>query len=220
MNHGALTLDRLVRVSDDQESSTGAPAPAKRGRPRQAGKNEQILGAAQQLLAECGFAAFTMDAVATRVGASKATIYRRWASRTQLLAEAINTLEWSAKAPDTGSLRADLIALADVWFAEDPQRDAIFVNLLAALPQDDTLHELYISKLAGPRAELVKQVLDQAAARGELATTAAVERTRGIIPGLVFHRLAVERLPVDRAYITSLIDHVVLPVLQRCAINA
>lgn len=72
-----MTLARLVRVSDDQESSTPAPAPAKRGRPRQAGKNEQILGAAQQLLAECGFEAFTMDAVATRVGTSKATIYRR-----------------------------------------------------------------------------------------------------------------------------------------------
>ena len=158
-----------------------------------------------------------MDAVATRVGTSKATIYRRWSSRTELLAEAISTLEWSAQAPDTGSLRADLIALAEVWFAEDPQRDAIFVNLLAALPQDDTLHELYVAKLAVPRAELVQQVIDQAVARGELGTAASIETTRGIIPGLVFHRLAVERLPVDRAYITSLIDHVILPALKRSA---
>ncbi|WP_396277397.1 TetR/AcrR family transcriptional regulator [Glutamicibacter creatinolyticus] len=204
-------------MSDQAEPANppaaSSPTP-RRGRPRDAARDQQILTCAQQVLAEQGFAQFTMDEVAARIGASKATVYRRWSSRTELLAAAISSLEWNTAAPDTGSLREDLIQLTAIWFAQDPMRDAIFVNLLAALPSDEQLHELYMANIATPRAHLVQTVVEQARARGELGAQSSTQSTRGILPAMVFHRLVVERRPVDRAYVERVVDEVILPAMH------
>ncbi|WP_279403317.1 TetR-like C-terminal domain-containing protein [Arthrobacter sp. JCM 19049] len=70
-------------------------------------------------------------------------------------------------------LREDLIQLTAIWFAQDPMRDAIFVNLLAALPSDEQLHELYMANIATPRAHLVHTVVEQARAAGSWARSPA-----------------------------------------------
>lgn len=173
----------------------------------------KILAATQELLAELGYEQLTMEAVAARVGVSKPTLYRRWASRAELVAAAVGDLKWSAPVPDNGSLRADLLEMAGVWFAQDPMRDAIFVRLLAALPSDEQLRELYAARVSAPRAQALAQVMGNALARGEIGDSAPVEPLRGILPALAFHRLAVDRLPVDRTFIESVIDDVIMPLL-------
>lgn len=206
--------DTLGGVSEQpNESPAAGPTGARRGRPRDAGRDQQILLAAQELLAEVGYEQFTMEAVAARVGASKPTLYRRWASRAELVAAAIGDLQWSAPTPDTGSLRSDLVELAGVWFAEDSTRDAVFVRLLAALPFDEQLRELYVARVSTPRGLAMEQVLGQALARGEIRDGAPGDSLRGILPALVFHRLVVDRLPVDRSFIESVIDDVIIPSL-------
>lgn len=178
-----------------------------------------MVRAAQELLAEVGYEQFTMEAVAARVGSSKATLYRRWASRAELVAAAVGDLEWSAPTPNTGSLRDDLMAMSGVWFTDDPLRDAIFVRMLAALPHDERLRELYVAKVSVPRARAMGQVTGHAIERGEIPAEQPSDGLRGLLPGLVFHRLVVERLPVDRTFIEAVIDDVIIPSMTRNVIT-
>jgi AcrR family transcriptional regulator len=84
---------------------------ARRGRPRNEQSTADILAATLELVAEVGLAALTMDAVAARAGVSKATIYRRWSSKEQLLLDAWMSAVQRPIAPDTGTLHGDLTAM-------------------------------------------------------------------------------------------------------------
>ena len=85
-------------------------------RPRIEGEREdEILDACVDLLAEVGYDRLTMDAVAARAKARKATLYRRWASKAELVIEASFRAKRRTSDPDTGSLRGDLLALLRTW---------------------------------------------------------------------------------------------------------
>jgi AcrR family transcriptional regulator len=71
-----------------------------------------IIDAAVELLAEHGFAGTTVEAIAARSGAAKTTIYRHWPDKRAVLLAAIEAIVPSATAPDSGSLRGDLIGFA------------------------------------------------------------------------------------------------------------
>ena len=88
------------------------PAETATCRPRVAGEREtEILDATLQILAEVGYDLLTMDAVAARAKASKATLYRRWKSKPELVVTAVMCHHSdTAAVPDTGSLRGDLLA--------------------------------------------------------------------------------------------------------------
>src|SRR6185369_837996 len=85
-------------------------------RPRMEGARErEVLLGTLDLLAELGYDRLTLDAVAARTRASKATLYRRWASKAALVTEAVALLgPADLELPDTGSLRADLLAMVGV----------------------------------------------------------------------------------------------------------
>src|SRR3954471_7408044 len=79
-------------------------------RPRVEGDRErQILDAALEVLAEVGYDRLTMDAVAQRAKASKATLYRRWNSKATLIVDGLASQKSTPPVPDTGTLRGDLI---------------------------------------------------------------------------------------------------------------
>src|SRR3954469_17695240 len=94
------------------ETTTAARRP---GRRRDESKDDAILLATRELLAERGFDGMTMDAVADRAGAGKATVYRRWPSKVQLTVDAVVCARGIPMTiddvPDTGSLRSDLLAV-------------------------------------------------------------------------------------------------------------
>src|SRR5580693_10631580 len=88
------------------------------GRPRDEGREQAIRDAAIELLAEVGYDAMSIEAVAVRARSSKATIYRRWPGKAELVAEAIRRRSEPAlqDIPDTGSLRSDLRVLVQRMF--------------------------------------------------------------------------------------------------------
>src|SRR5918911_3967499 len=93
-----------------QESE--APRSPRGGRPRDPSRDEVIRAAILRLLAEVGYGSLTMDAVAARAGVGKATIYRRWRTKQDLVVDTISDLtRTEASTPDTGSLEGDLRAL-------------------------------------------------------------------------------------------------------------
>ena len=184
-----------------------------RGRPRDAQRGKEILRATQELLVEHGFEELSMDAVAARAGASKATLYRRWPSKDELVAAALEGFAWDAPVPDTGDLRSDLVALGSVWFDSDEGRDQLYVRLVTSLLQDDRLHGMFLSRLAEPRRVAFTEIVTRAAERGEVADLDAALRFGGILPALAFQQIAVSRSAVDRAFLEHVIDDILLPLL-------
>src|SRR5215210_7277732 len=88
------------------------PRPSRGGRPRDPSRDDVIRAAILRLLAEVGYGALTMDAVAAEAGVGKATIYRRWRTKQDLVVDTISDLNRAeATPPDTGSLEGDLRAM-------------------------------------------------------------------------------------------------------------
>src|SRR3982074_1171267 len=93
------------------KANVAASGPARRGRPRDPGVDTAILAAALDLLGETGYARVTLEQVAARAGAGKASLYLRWPNKVALVAEAIQHRSAVVpEVPDTGSLREDMVA--------------------------------------------------------------------------------------------------------------
>lgn len=187
---------------------------APRGRPRDATRGAELLHAAQDLLLEVGYEHLSMDAVAKRAGASKSTLYRRWPSKADLVSAALEAFEWDAPVPDTGSLRDDLMALAQVWFDPDEGRDRLFVRLWTAIPGDEQLRQVYLTQLVRPRAAVLAAIVRRAAQRGEVPTFTDPSSVGGILPALAFQHLVVLRQPIDATFLDHVLDDIILPLLR------
>src|ERR671920_260764 len=93
-------------------TTTDAVRPSRGGRPRDPSRDGVIRAAILRLLAEVGYGALTMDAVASEAGVGKATIYRRWRTKQDLVVDTISDLaQAEGTTPDTGSLEGDLRAV-------------------------------------------------------------------------------------------------------------
>src|SRR3954454_15098610 len=93
------------------ERAVEPPVERRPGRPRRAEVDEAILAAAVHMLAEHGYGGVTMEGVAGAAGVGKATVYRRWPSKADLILDAIRSLKPDVGHPDTGSTRADLVEI-------------------------------------------------------------------------------------------------------------
>lgn len=175
------------------------------GTQRPGGRTERtrqsVLHATLELLAERGFSALTVDAVAERSGVHKTTVYRRWSSPDGLVAAALQMgAEDDWKAPDTGSLEDDLYEVAAElvrYFTEPALKELPTASILAAFqsPQAaEALHDYYVD-----RHERSAPIVERAVARGEVPRgTDAVEVVRAVC-GPVFYRLFVSREDVTVA---------------------
>src|SRR4051794_41663433 len=97
---------------------TDSPRSTHGGRPRDPSRDGVIRAAILRLLAEVGYGALTMAAVASEAGVGKATIYRRWRTKQDLVVDTISDLNRAeAATPDTGSLEGDLRAMLHSFVA-------------------------------------------------------------------------------------------------------
>lgn len=195
-----------------------APAKPRGGRPRDPGRDTAILAAALDVLAEHGYDAMTMDEVAKRAGAGKATVYRRWSSKADLVAQAVAQVgsdEPSAEdLPDTGTLRGDLLALMRPQGEEESARVlAITGGLASMLAREPALADVASAALIGPFVGSQRILIQRAVRRGEVAADVDVETVAYVTPSMTAFRLIVQRRPIDIDYLHLLVDTVVLPAL-------
>lgn len=150
-------------------STADAPAARTPGRPRSARADEAIIDAALDLLAEGSTVeSLSIEAVAARAGVGKATIYRRWPGKNALICDAIRTLKGTPRVPDTGSLRADLVALlATVGANADPRAPLIMPLLVPEALRSSEQYQLY-QDIIEVRREVMRTVLRRGLQRGEL----------------------------------------------------
>jgi AcrR family transcriptional regulator len=145
-------------------------APRRRGRPRRAAARPEIIEATLELLAERGFQAATMEAIAARAGVGKNTIYRRWASKEELVADAIHDLSADLDVLEGDNLREILLHLLDDFMRlfADPLVGRILPGLLGELHTNPELAAAWGDRVVRPRREAIDEVLREALERGEL----------------------------------------------------
>jgi AcrR family transcriptional regulator len=187
-------------------------------RPRVAGDREQeILDATLQILAEVGYDRLTMDAVATRAKASKATLYRRWTNKVSLVIDALHSQhgphsEEKDAVPDTGSLRTDLqAAFCGMGGLNDPETVAIFSAVVTAVTRDPDFAEAFRRDVVGPKLAATRAVWERARERGELRPDVDLDLLEPALAGVVLHRVFVLGQLPDEDLITRVIDQIILP---------
>ncbi len=191
-------------------------APTRLGRKRDHSRDAEILKAAIEILAEEGFDGMTIDMVATRAKAGKATLYRRWPSKAELVLDAIGCMKAADlspdKLPDTGTLRGDLVGMIKSRAAEDSERRLrVMAGVAALLTREPELTEAASAVLMSPRIAAIRSLLDRALARGEIRADADLDALARLLPALAAFRGLVERKPIDREYQISVIDGILLP---------
>ncbi|OBF33418.1 TetR family transcriptional regulator [Mycolicibacterium peregrinum] len=178
-------------------------------------REQAVLAATAELLAERGYQALTMDAVAARAGASKATIYRRWPNKAQLVRATLDAADAARNAamPDTGQLRSDLFAVMDAVAAEvaDPLT-RVTAELATLMRHDAQLAEALREHLAKEELSPFHDALQRAIARGDLAAGVDVELVHDVAEAMILRQIHLD-LPIDAAFSARLIDDVLLVLL-------
>ncbi|WP_269938736.1 TetR/AcrR family transcriptional regulator [Arthrobacter sp. HY1533] len=193
-------------------------APAKLGRKRDHTRDPEILEAALAVLAETGYDGMTIDMVAARAKAGKATLYRRWPSKAELVLDAVACLKKvdtdPARLPDTGSLRGDLVAMVKPHSIEDGERKLqIMAGLMSMLNSSPELVDMATAAIVDPRVAVNRIFLRRAMERGEIPADCDVETLALVTPSMAAFRVLVLKKPVDRDFLLSLIDGVLLPAV-------
>jgi AcrR family transcriptional regulator len=191
------------------------PRTLPRGRPRDASRDEALREAALSVLAEVGYRALTMDAVAATARAGKATIYRRWDSKLDLVIDSCNQLvSEHIPAPDTGSLAGDLreFLLSFATFLSGPAGKAAQA-LVGELPHEPELAEAFRKSFLRSQRDVLRAVLERAAARDELGEEAPKGMAVELAGAALTYRLMLTGDPLDAAFVDRLVDQVLVPLL-------
>jgi AcrR family transcriptional regulator len=185
-------------------------------RPRVEGDREQeILDAAMEVLADVGYDRLTMDAVAHRAKASKATLYRRWNSKATLVVESLARMKAPPVVPDTGDLRTDLLtAFCGMGGLTEHETTATLGAVLTAVSTDPEFAREFREQVVGPKARVSRIIFEQALARGELRPDLDIEIVVPALAGIVLHRVFILGEQPDAALIERAIDQIILPAVR------
>lgn len=183
------------------------------GRPLNAEIDEQLLRATQDLLIEEGFERLTMDAVARRCGASKATIYRRWPGKVALVVAAAAALYRAPELPDTGDLRADLLACGNAYVQTGAREAGVLASIITASRHDGALRKASQAALGAPYLGLFEGVLSRAVERGLVPAHIDLEVVGQVFPAFAYQKVAARGLRVTEEDVVRVVDAVLLPAL-------
>jgi AcrR family transcriptional regulator len=190
-------------------------------RPRIEGEREnEILDATLALLASVGYDRLTLDAVATEARASKATLYRRWETKAELVVDAIARAKGGPHPTvvDSGSLRGDLIAMACTKGGfNDSNTLKVVSSVITALQLDQEFSDAFHERFLEPMVTRTRLVYERAKRRGEIPDDVDLDLLTPVLGAIILHRAFVLRLSVDDETVERIIDEVVLPAATRCA---
>ena len=201
----------------DGASARSAETTGRLGRKRDHTRDPEILEAAIDVLAETGYDRMTVDMVAARAKAGKATLYRRWPSKADLVVDAVTCMsapDPTVAAPDTGTLRGDLTAMISSRTVHDGERKLqVLLGLATVLARSPELAETLRTAFVEPRVAATKALLQRAADRGEIAAEHDFDLISRVSSAMVIERALLQHKPIDRAFLLSVIDGVLLPAV-------
>jgi AcrR family transcriptional regulator len=182
--------------------------------------SDEIIKAATALLAEVGYDAMSMEAIAARAGVGKATIYRRWSGKALLVLDSVRARELPLDdPPDTGDLRDDLLTLfGELAACLDEQALAHLSGVLVAMRRDPELRDTVNDLILDAWARATRAIVVHAAERGEIARRSedVVDLFAKVGPSVLALHYLTAKGAIDEPLVTHLVDEILLPILQ-CA---
>ncbi|MCE6993422.1 TetR/AcrR family transcriptional regulator [Saccharothrix sp. S26] len=196
---------------------SGAARTPQRGRPRDASRDDALRQAALEVMAEVGYRALTMDAVAARARAGKATIYRRWESKLDLVIDTCTQLaQQNLAEPDTGSLAGDLRDFLSAFaaFLSGPIGKAAQA-LVGELPHEPELAAAFRGTFLTAQRDVLRHILDRAEERGELRPDAPRGMAVEIAGAALIYRLMLTGDPLDLTFVDRVVEQVLMPLVAK-----
>jgi AcrR family transcriptional regulator len=187
------------------------------GRPRSEQADRAIIDAALAEFAETGAAGLCIEKVAARAGVGKATIYRRWPGKEDLLLDALGALRTPLPEPKGESVRDDLTALVEALRQEsvDPRRVRQSALLMGEGTSYPRLIERYVEAVVEPRRDVFRAVLRRGMATGELREGASIEAAVDMLTGAVVARARLGQDRGDRGYARRIVDELLVGLASR-----
>jgi AcrR family transcriptional regulator len=179
-------------------------------------REAELLAVTLKLLQEHGYDKLTVDAVASTARASKATVYRRWPSKAELvLAAFIEGIRQVAVPPDTGTLRGDLLRVGEL-VCEQARRHASTIRaVLVEVSRNPALNDVMQHEFVDQRKALIHHILQQAVDRGEIDDAAISDELWDLLPGYLIFRSIIPSRPPTHHTVQALVDDVIIPSLTR-----
>lgn len=181
-------------------------------------REQAILTATLEVLAETGYDALRLDMVAARAKASKATLYKYWTGKADLVAAAVKRYEPTdlSERTDTGCLRGDLLAiLHGIQDTMNGPTGQIMTGLMIVMQRDPELAETVRASVLENWHLIIQHTLDRAVAHGELPASTDREILEEIAPAVLYTRTFIEGKPTGEAYLTRLADDILIPLMTR-----
>lgn len=179
-------------------------------------RESELLAVTLQLLQEHGYDRLTVDAVAATARASKATVYRRWPSKSALvLAALLEGIRQVAVPPDTGTLRGDLLRVGELVSHEARLHAGTIRAVLVEVSRNPALNDVMQRQFIEQRKALIQHILRQAVDRGEIDAAAINDELWDLLPGYLIFRSIIQNRPPNEQTVQTLVDDVILPSLTR-----
>ncbi|MFI6927623.1 TetR/AcrR family transcriptional regulator [Nonomuraea spiralis] len=181
-----------------------------------------ILDATMELLSEVGYDRMSVDQIAKRAKASKATIYRRWAGKPELVVDVIcRRLDMDAPpGEDTGSLRGDLVSIFRGLCETVERKHAMVIGLSSTLVSNQELARTLRAHMPARNLGDVGALVERARARGELSAAVDPVRLFGVAEALVWHRMIFIGPPFDAEFVAGSVDGVLVPLVTAWSAEA
>lgn len=215
-----VILDQGVKgPGTDADTGTLEPAETCRrpGRPRSEQAEQAIIEATLDLFAEQGFEGVCVEAVAARAGVGKATIYRRWPNKEELLLAALSSMK--SPIPDLKgvSVRDDLVAMLTVMCADkaDPRKARRYALLLGEGEKYPRLMARYKETVLEPRQEALRSVIRRGIAAGELRPDTDVEIARLALTGTILAKEKSAASELNGDFAARVVDELLLGLAAR-----
>lgn len=197
------------------ESGSGNDSSATSAGSRWTPREAELLAITLQLLQQHGYDRLSVEAVATQAKASKATVYRRWPSKADLvLAAFIEGTRMTNVPPNTGSLRGDLLALGDAVCRQACEHGSTMRAVLNEMSHNPRLSEAMQNEFVHQRKMVIDKVLGDAIERGEIDGSKVNDEIYDLLPGYLVFRSLVSGRPPTEETVRILVDEVLLPSLK------
>ncbi|HEY6425054.1 MAG TPA: TetR/AcrR family transcriptional regulator [Pseudonocardiaceae bacterium] len=175
-----------------------------------------IFEATLDELTAVGYAELKMERVAQRARASKGSLYRRWSSRAELVADAVHhSVPGCGELPDTGNVRDDILTcLRRVAGLLNGASGEAARGLMAETFRDPDLMEIVRTRFIEPGGSLLLEALRRGAVRGEVRATALTPRIATVAPDLLRQHFLMYGSPIPDRVLIEIVDEVVIPLIQ------
>lgn len=206
----------MSSVSERCESGSVAVDHRKGPRRRGDALYAAIFEATLEELTAVGYAELKMEHVASRARASKGSLYRRWSSRAELVADAVHhTIPGCGEAPDTGSVREDMLGglRGFAKLLNGPSGEAVR-GLMAETIRNPDLMEIIRIRFVEPGINVFLDVLRRGAVRGEVRPGALTSRIASVGPELLRQHFLAHRSPIPDQVLIEIVDEVIMPLVR------